>query len=236
MRRPGNSEFRAVLGLPSEEGKKVIEYIEERVSAKKGQLQAQGLGHLAAEVLGRANSDRLLRYVRHRSRSRRRPPRRTSARYKSQVRAARRSRSGEFRQHCMPQVWWEGEARDRHYGHVRRVSGTSSDTRPLTTIKACSTKRRSGTGSWIGTWGHRARNTASSLREVLHEGAPGSRHVRSTGPSRTSHQRMVIKDGARCRSRRQHHRPDDMINTGPIRWALHITSPIQRTSTGAMRG
>ncbi len=79
------------------------------------------LGHLAAALLGHADSDHPLRRVRRRA-----GPREGSAR-----RAARRLRAGRsrqsarearrFRRHIVPQVRQAGEARNRHDGHVRRL-------------------------------------------------------------------------------------------------------------------
>ncbi len=71
-------------GLPSESGKeKIIEYIEKKkIGKRRVNYRLRDWGISRQTLLGRAHTDRLLRYVRHRPRSRRRSPGRASARYR----------------------------------------------------------------------------------------------------------------------------------------------------------
>ena len=117
-------------GLPSDEGKESIaDFIESAGLGQQGRTVPDArLAHLAPAILGHAHTDRLLRRVRHRARSRERaagaapgglrvpPDRRVSA-------GAARG----VREHALPALRQSGQARDRHDGHVRRTRrGTSS--------------------------------------------------------------------------------------------------------------
>jgi hypothetical protein len=86
-----------------------------------GAVPAEGLGGLAAALLGHADSDRPLRRLRARARARRGSAGRAAE--GRRVHRSRRLAAGAHpgvRQRRVPVVWPARPARDRHDGHVRR--------------------------------------------------------------------------------------------------------------------
>ncbi len=93
-----------------------------RARRDRGQLPPEGLASVTSALLGRADSDRLLRRVRHGAGARG-PAAGRTARDRG-LRAARPepARRGHRLGHDdVPEVWRRGAARDRHDGHLRRL-------------------------------------------------------------------------------------------------------------------